>query len=316
MRSFANVIFSNESFRARAVTARLLDGKHLAQSWRLEIRDEIERRRREGLRPPALAVVQVGRHPASDVYVRHKRAACAEVGMRSVDLDLSAEISQDALLEQIEALNRDDTVDGILVQLPLPEHIDPNAVIDRIRPDKDVDGFHPLNLGLLAQRRPRLRPCTPAGVMRLLAATGEVLRGKEAVVVGASNIVGRPMALELLHAACTVTVCHSATRDLAAHVSRAEILVAAAGRPGLIRGEWIRPGAIVIDVGINRLPDGRLCGDVEFEAASERAAWITPVPGGVGPMTVASLLANTLEAAKARERGASRRAQGNGNMGT
>ncbi len=281
--------------------ARLLDGKRIAQAWRAEIRDEIERRRREGKRPPALAVIQVGHHPASDVYVRNKRAACAEVGIRSVDLDLPSDTTQEALLERIEALNRDETVDGILVQLPLPVHIDPNAVIDRIRPDKDVDGFHPLNLGLLAQRRPRLRPCTPAGVMRLIAATGEDLRGKEAVVVGASHIVGRPMALELLHAACTVTICHSATRDLAAHVARAELLVAAVGRPGLIRGEWIRPGAIVIDVGINRLPDGRLSGDVEFEAARARAAWITPVPGGVGPMTVATLLANTLEAAKARE---------------
>lgn len=283
------------------MTARLIDGKRIAQELRAEVRQKVEQRLRAGKRPPGLAVIQVGRHPASDVYVRNKRSACAEVGMRTFDLDLPAETSQEALLAHIDELNRQPEVDGILVQLPLPAHIEPHAVIDRIHPDKDVDGFHPLNLGLLAQRRPRLRPCTPYGVMRLLAATGEPLRGKEAVVVGASNIVGRPMALELLLAACTVTVCHSATRDLAAHVARAEILVAAAGRPGLIRGEWIRPGAIVIDVGINRLPDGRLSGDVEFEAARARAGWITPVPGGVGPMTVATLLLNTLQAAEARE---------------
>lgn len=283
------------------MTARLIDGKRIAQELRAEVRQKVEQRLRAGKRPPGLAVIQVGRHPASDVYVRNKRSACAEVGMRTFDLDLPAAISQEALLAHIDELNRRPEVDGILVQLPLPAHIEPHAVIDRIHPDKDVDGFHPLNLGLLAQRRPRLRPCTPYGVMRLLATTGEPLRGKEAVVVGASNIVGRPMALELLLAACTVTVCHSATRDLAAHVARAEILVAAAGRPGLIRGEWIRPGAIVIDVGINRLPDGRLIGDVEFEPARARAGWITPVPGGVGPMTVATLLLNTLQAAEARE---------------
>lgn len=283
------------------MTARLIDGKRIAQELRAEVRQKVEQRLRAGKRPPGLAVIQVGRHPASDVYVRNKRSACAEVGMRTFDLDLPAAISQEALLAHIDELNRRPEVDGILVQLPLPAHIEPHAVIDCIHPDKDVDGFHPLNLGLLAQRRPRLRPCTPYGVMRLLATTGEPLRGKEAVVVGASNIVGRPMALELLLAACTVTVCHSATRDLAAHVARAEILVAAAGRPGLIRGEWIRPGAIVIDVGINRLPDGRLIGDVEFEPARARAGWITPVPGGVGPMTVATLLLNTLQAAEARE---------------
>ncbi len=283
------------------MTARLIDGKRIAQELLAEVRQKVEQRRRAGRRPPGLAVVQVGRHPASDVYVRNKRSACAAVGMRAFDLDLPAETPQEALLERIDELNRQPDVDGILVQLPLPAHIEPHIVIDRIHPDKDVDGFHPLNLGLLAQRRPRLRPCTPYGVMRLLAAIGAELRGKQAVVIGASNIVGRPMALELLAAACTVTVCHSATHDLAAHVARAEILVAAAGRPGLIRGEWIRPGAIVIDVGINRLADGRLSGDVEFETACARAGWITPVPGGVGPMTVATLMLNTLQAAEARE---------------
>jgi methylenetetrahydrofolate dehydrogenase (NADP+)/methenyltetrahydrofolate cyclohydrolase len=240
----------------------------------------------------------VGGHPASWVYVRNKRRACTEVGIRDASHDLPADVTQVELLSLVRDLNRDPTVHGILVQLPLPAHIDTNRVIDAIDPAKDVDGFHPHNIGLLAQRRPVLRPCTPYGAMRLLESTGESLTGKDAVVVGASNIVGRPMALELLLAGCTVTVCHSQTRDLPRHVSQADILVAAVGRPGLVQGGWVKPGAIVIDVGINRLPDGRLTGDVEFAHARERAAWITPVPGGVGPMTVACLLANTLHAAQ------------------
>jgi methylenetetrahydrofolate dehydrogenase (NADP+)/methenyltetrahydrofolate cyclohydrolase len=240
----------------------------------------------------------VGGQAASQVYVRNKRRACAEVGIRDLSHDLPADTSQAALLALIARLNRDPGVNGILVQLPLPGHIDPNAVIEAIDPAKDVDGFHPYNMGRLAQRRPLLRPCTPYGVMRLLERTGETLSGKNAVVVGASNIVGRPMALELLLAGCTVTVCHSQTRDLAQHVGQAEVLVVAVGKPKMLAGEWIRPGAIVVDVGINRLTSGQLVGDVDFESARERAGWITPVPGGVGPMTVAMLLANTLQAAQ------------------
>lgn len=283
------------------MSARLIDGKQIAQELRAEIKQRVAQRVHAGRRPPGLAVIMVGRHPASEIYVRSKRNACLEVGFRSFDFDLPEEVSQQALQSRIDELNSHPKVDGILVQLPLPGHIERAAVIERIRPDKDVDGFHPYNMGRLAQRQPKLRPCTPRGVMRLLAATGEELRGRDAVVVGASNVVGRPMALELLLAGCTVTVCHSATRDIAAHVGRADIVVAAVGRAGLVRGAWIKPGAIVIDVGVNRLPDGRLAGDVEFESARQRAAWITPVPGGVGPMTVATLLLNTLEACEALE---------------
>lgn len=280
------------------MSARIIDGKEIAQRLRAEIGARVRRRLEAGQRPPGLAVVKVGHDPASEVYIRNKRRACAEAGFRSTDLDLPPEGSQPELLAHIERLNADPAVDGILVQLPLPKHIDPNAVIERIDPAKDVDGFHPYNIGRLAQRRPQLRPCTPYGVMRLLEHIGAALPGSEAVVVGASNIVGRPMALELLLAGCTVTVCHSRTRDLAAHVARADILVVAVGRPRLIPGAWIKPGGIVVDVGMNRGPDGRLVGDVEFAAARERAGWITPVPGGVGPMTVATLLLNTLEAAE------------------
>lgn len=287
------------------MSARLIDGKQIAQQLRAEIKQRVAQRVRAGRRPPGLAVIMVGRHPASEIYVRNKRNACLEVGFRSFDFDLPEGVSQQALQSRIDDLNGHPEVDGILVQLPLPQHIERTAVIERIRPDKDVDGFHPYNMGRLAQRQPKLRPCTPRGVMQLLAATGEELRGRDAVVVGASNIVGRPMALELLIAGCTVTVCHSATRDLAAHVGRADIVVAAVGRAGLVQGAWVKPGAIVIDVGVNRLPDGRLAGDVEFESARRRAAWITPVPGGVGPMTVATLLLNTLEACEALEGGRS-----------
>lgn len=282
------------------MTVRILDGKAIADALLLDIRKQVEERVAAGRPAPGLAVILVGDNPASALYVRNKRRSCEIAGVRDLAHNLPTTTTQDELLALIDRLNADDGVDGILVQLPLPEHIHPETVIERIHPGKDVDGFHPYNLGRLAQKRPTLRPCTPYGVMRLLATTKEELRGKEAVVVGASNIVGRPMALELLMAGCTVTVCHSATRDLAAHVGRADVVVAAVGRSEMVRGKWIREGAMVIDVGINRLLDGRVVGDVEFDAARERASWITPVPGGVGPMTVATLLQNTLEAAVAR----------------
>jgi len=283
------------------MSARILDGKATAESLLQDIKLAVAARVARGKAPPGLAVILVGDNPASALYVRNKRRSCEIAGVLDMAHDLPGDTSQAELLALIDRLNADPTVDGILVQLPLPAHIDPNTVIERIRPDKDVDGFHPYNLGRLAQARPTLRPCTPYGVTRLLAKTGEILRGKEAVVVVASNIVGRPMALELLMSGCTVTVCHSATRDLPAHVGRAEVLVVAVGRPELVKGDWVREGALVIDVGINRLPDGKVVGDVEFATARERAAWITPVPGGVGPMTVATLLQNTLEAAQSRD---------------
>jgi methylenetetrahydrofolate dehydrogenase (NADP+)/methenyltetrahydrofolate cyclohydrolase len=278
------------------MSAQLIDGKRVSEEVLASVRAGIEQLQAAGRRVPGLAVIQVGDDPASKVYVGNKRRACERTGIRSVAHDLPADTSQEALLSLIDALNADATIDGILVQLPLPAHIDAEAVIERIHPDKDVDGFHPYNIGRLAQRIPRLRPCTPYGVMRLLQSAGVNPKGMEAVIVGASNIVGRPMALELLLAGATVTVTHRFTRDLAAHVGRAELLVVAAGKPGLVKGEWVRPGAVVIDVGINRLADGRLVGDVEFDAAAERAGHITPVPGGVGPMTVAMLMQNTLEA--------------------
>jgi methylenetetrahydrofolate dehydrogenase (NADP+)/methenyltetrahydrofolate cyclohydrolase len=236
------------------------------------------------------------------VYVRNKRLACEEAGIRSFAFDLAQGVSRTDLLAQINALNADPQVDGILVQLPLPAGLDSNEVMDLVDPAKDVDGFHPYNTGLLAQKRPRLRPCTPYGVIRLAQEYGIALQGLRATVVGASNIVGRPMALELMLAGATVTVCHTRTRDLKAEVERAEIVVAAIGKPGMVRGDWIRPGAAVFDVGINRTDAGRLVGDVEYEAAAERAGWITPVPGGIGPMTIAMLLSNTLDAATARSR--------------
>lgn len=279
------------------MTARIIDGKAIAAAIRQTIKQQVDQRLADGLRPPGLAVILVGENPASQVYVRNKRKACEEVGFISEAYDLPEDTSQERLLALIDTLNAGPDIDGILVQLPLPGHIDPETVIERIRPDKDVDGFHPYNIGRLAVRLPTLRPCTPRGVMKLLESTGETFYGREAVVVGASNIVGRPMTLELLLAGCTVTTCHRFTKDLRSHVERAEILVVAAGKPGLVKGEWIRPGATVIDVGMNRLPDGHLVGDVEFEPARERAAWITPVPGGVGPMTIAMLLLTTLEAA-------------------
>ena len=279
------------------MTARTLDGKAIADALIQDIKQQVDERKAAGLRIPGLAVILLGADPASSIYVRNKRRACDIAGVLSISHDLPATTSQAELLALIGQLNKDPTVDGILVQAPLPAHIDDETVVEAIRPGKDVDGFHPYNIGRLAVRLPTLRSCTPYGVMRLLETTGEALRGKHAVVVGASNHVGRPMALELLLAGCTVTVCHSATRDLAGHVAQGDIVVAAVGKPKMVQGAWIKEGAMVIDIGINRLDDGRLVGDVEFSAAKERAAWITPVPGGVGPMTVATLLQNTLEAA-------------------
>ncbi|MEW5822754.1 MAG: bifunctional methylenetetrahydrofolate dehydrogenase/methenyltetrahydrofolate cyclohydrolase FolD [Pseudomonadota bacterium] len=280
--------------------AQLIDGKAIAQSVRQSVLEEVQAMAAAGRRAPGLAVVQVGEDPASSVYVGSKRRACKELGIVSASHDLAADTPESTLLALIDSLNADPSVDGILVQLPLPAHIDPEKVIERIDPAKDVDGFHPYNIGRLTVRMPTLRPCTPWGVMRLLESTGQNIKGLDAVIVGASNIVGRPMALELLLAGATVTVTHRFTRDLAAHVGRADIVVAAAGKPGLVKGEWVKHGAIVIDVGINRLADGRLVGDVEFDAAAERAAFITPVPGGVGPMTIAMLMDNTLRARLAR----------------
>ena len=280
------------------MSARILDGKTMADTVLAVVLDKIAEREARGLRRPGLAVILVGDNPASAVYVKNKKRACERAGVTSVAHDLPAATTQDELMALVDQLNADPAIDGILVQLPLPAHLDAEAVIERIRPDKDVDGFHPYNIGRLAVKMPTLRPSTPRGIMTMLRATGEELRGKHAVMVGASNIVGRPMSLELLLAGCTVTVCHSATRDLEGFVRAAEILVVGVGRPKMIPGDWVREGAIVIDVGINRLDDGKLVGDVDFDTAVERAGWITPVPGGVGPMTVATLLENTLEAAQ------------------
>jgi len=278
------------------MAARLIDGRALAGTVKGGVRAQIGALAARGGRRPGLAVIRVGDDPASAVYVRGKRRACEEVGVLSLAYDLPGTTSEVQLLALIDALNHDARVDGILVQLPLPEQIGRTAVIERILPAKDVDGFHPYNIGRLAQRIPVMRPCTPYGVIRLLESIGAPFKGQNAVVVGASNIVGRPMSLELLLTGATATVCHRFTVDLREHVSRADILIVAAGTPGLIPGEWVRPGCIVIDVGMNRLPEGQLVGDVGFAAARERAAWITPVPGGVGPMTVAMLMHNTLEA--------------------
>ncbi len=283
------------------MTARLLDGKALALRVTNEVREAVAVRVAAGGRTPGLAVVLVGENAASQVYVRNKRRTTDATGMLSFAFDLPADASEAALLDCVAALNADPAVNGILVQLPLPKQIDAERVIEAIDPRKDVDGFHPYNVGRLVLKMPTLRPCTPYGCMRLLAETGEALAGKHAVVIGQSNIVGRPMALELLMARCTVTICHSATRDLPGLVRQADIVVAAVGKPAFVAGDWIKPGAIVIDVGINRQADGKLVGDVDFAAAAERAAWITPVPGGVGPMTIATLLANTLRAAELQD---------------
>jgi len=280
------------------MTARILDGRALSASLREGLRrDTAELAAKHG-RAPGLAVILVGEDPASQIYVRNKKKACVYVGIESdaFSQTLPAETSQQHLLGLIAELNADPKVDGILVQMPVPEHIDPEAMIEAIDPGKDVDGFHPYNVGRLTARLPSLRSCTPFGCMKLLEQTGIDLHGQEAVIVGASNIVGRPMTMELLLAGATVTVAHKFTRNLQQHIERADIVVAAAGRPGLVKGEWIKPGAIVIDVGINRAGDGTLTGDVEFDEAARRAAWITPVPGGVGPMTITMLLTNTVQA--------------------
>ena len=279
------------------MTARIIDGKAIAAELKDSIAERVKERVQQGLRVPGLAVILIGDDPASQVYVGNKRRDCERVGFHSVSHDLPSSTSEQDLLSLIDQLNDDPAIDGILVQLPLPDHINTDLVIERIRPDKDVDGFHPYNIGRLVQRVPVLRPCTPKGVMTLLESTGEAIRGKNAVIVGASNIVGRPMTMELLLAGCTTTTCHRFTHDLDKVVSQAEILVVAVGKPGIVKGDWVKEGAIVIDVGINRMDDGRLCGDIEFDKASEKAGWITPVPGGVGPMTVATLLENTLYAA-------------------
>ncbi len=283
------------------MSARILDGKRIAAELIECTAGRIAARKAQGLATPGLAVVLIGDDPASRIYVRNKRRACQQAGVRAFDHDLPDSISEQELFTLIDELNADPQVHGILVQSPLPAHIDEDALVDRIDPRKDVDGFQAVNVGRLALRRFGLRPCTPKGVMTLLAHTDRPVRGEHAVIVGVSNHVGRPLALELLIAGATTTCCHRFTRDLAGFVAQADILVAAAGKPGLIRGEWIKPGAVVIDVGINRLPNGKLTGDVEFEAAAERASWITPVPGGVGPMTVATLIENTLEAAEAAD---------------
>ena len=285
--------------------ARLIDGKAIARDVRAEVRAAIDALLASGQRRPGLAVIMVGDNPASAVYVRNKRASCVECGIGSVAIDLPHSTSEIELLSKIDQLNADDSIDGILVQLPLPEHIRQTEVVERIDPRKDVDGFHPYNIGRLAERNPLIRPCTPYGVVRMLEHIGVSVKGKHCVIVGASNIVGRPMSLELLLMGATTTVTHRFTEELADHVRNADILIAAAGKPGLVKGEWIKPGAVVVDVGINRLGDGSLCGDVEFEVAAQRAAWITPVPGGVGPMTVAMLMKNTLEASLRRQAGRS-----------
>ena len=278
------------------MTARIIDGKAIAEQIKAQVRVSTDALAAAGKRRPGLAVVMVGDSAASQVYVRNKRLSCEQAGIISSAHDLPASTSEVELLDLIRLLNNDSAIDGILVQLPLPAQIRSRAVIEAIDPGKDVDGFHPYNLGRLVQREPLLRPCTPYGVMKMLSSIGTPVAGLEAVVVGASNIVGRPMALELILAGATTTVCHSRTRNLGAQVARADLVVAAVGQPDMVRGEWIKPGAIVIDVGMNRLANGKLVGDVEYAAAAGRAGWITPVPGGVGPMTVAMLMSNALEA--------------------
>lgn len=276
--------------------AQKIDGVLIAKHIREHVASQVEAITLAGKRAPGLAVVLVGSDAASQVYVNNKRKACEEVGFVSKSFDLPASTTQASLLDIIDQLNADKEIDGILVQLPLPAGLDKEQVLERIDPKKDVDGFHPYNIGRLAQRIPALRPCTPKGIMSLIESTRRPIKGLDAVIVGASNIVGRPMFMELLLAGCTVTSCHKFTRDLQSHVQRADLLVVAVGKADFIPGAWIKPGAIVIDVGINRNKDGSLSGDVEFSSALENAGWITPVPGGVGPMTVASLIENTLEA--------------------
>lgn len=283
------------------MTAQIIDGKAIANTLLDSVKARINTRLLANRRPPGLAVILLGADPASAIYVRNKRLACEKVGIRSIAYDIPSTTTEAELLALIQQLNEDTTIDGILVQSPLPAHINDKLVIECISPHKDVDGFHPYNIGRLAIRQPTLRSCTPFGVIKMLEATHIKLMGLDAVVVGVSNHVGRPMALELLLAGCTVTSCHRHTKDLSRIVSQADLLVAAAGKAGLIKGEWIKPGAIIVDIGINRLADGTICGDVDFKVAKTRASWITPVPGGVGPMTVATLLENTLLALELSE---------------
>ena len=278
------------------MAAKIIDGKTIAQQVRNEVAARVQQRLAEGKRAPGLAVVLVGENPASQIYVASKRRSCEEVGFISRSYDLPATTTEGELLKLIDQLNNDDEIDGILAQLPLPAGIDNIKVLESIHPDKDVDGFHPYNVGRLCQRAPTLRPCTPRGIVTLLERYGIDTFGLNAVVIGASNIVGRPMSMELLLAGCTTTVTHRFTKNLRHHVENADLVVVAVGKPGFIPGEWIKPGAIVIDVGINRLESGKVVGDVEYDAAAERASFITPVPGGVGPMTVATLIQNTLQA--------------------
>lgn len=280
------------------MAANLIDGNEISADLRANIQQKVAERVANGKRAPGLAVILVGDDPASSVYVGKKVKACQEVGFESRKIDLSPDISQSELIAEVEKLNQDPAIDGILVQLPLPDHLDSSQILETIKADKDVDCFHPYNVGRLVQRIPQLRPCTPFGVILMLESIGIDVKGLNCLVVGASNIVGRPMAMELLLKGATVTVCHKFSQDLAEHVGRADLVVVGVGIPHLVKGEWIKPGAIVIDVGINRLETGKLTGDVEFETAAERAAWITPVPGGVGPMTVATLMHNTLMAAE------------------
>ncbi|GHW74836.1 methylenetetrahydrofolate dehydrogenase/methenyltetrahydrofolate cyclohydrolase [Vibrio cholerae] len=278
------------------MTAQNIDGTLISQTVRSEVAARVKARVQAGLRAPGLAVVLMGEDPASQVYVGSKRRACEEVGFVSKSFDLPATASEETLLSLVEELNNDPQIDGILVQLPLPAGMDTTKVLESIHPEKDVDGFHPYNVGRLAQRIPKLRSCTPKGIITLLERYNIPLRGKHAVIVGASNIVGRPMTLELLLAGCTTTTCHRFTQDLEGHIRQADILVVAVGKPNFIPGAWIKEGAVVVDVGINRLDTGKLVGDVEYDVARTRASFITPVPGGVGPMTVASLIENTMMA--------------------
>ena len=279
--------------------AQILDGRACAEKVKARVKENIRLLQEKGLPSPGLAVILVGNDPASDIYVTHKERACRVVGIRSTVYRMPATVTESALVLKIDECNHDPKINGILLQLPLPPHIDPANLLERIRPEKDVDGFHPYNLGRLVQRRPALRPCTPYGVMTLLKETAENLKGKHAVVIGASNIVGRPMALELLLAKCTVTVCHRFTKDLKKYVKEADLLITAIGKPGVIQSAWIKSGTIVIDVGFSRLNSNKIIGDIDFETAKEKASWITPVPGGAGPMTVATLLANTIQTIKA-----------------
>lgn len=284
----------------KSMSAQIISGKAIAEDMLNGIKSRISQRLSAGKRAPSLAVILVGGDPASSIYVRNKRLACEKVGIKSIAYDLASDIKESELFALIQKLNEDDMIDGILVQSPLPPQIDEKLIIEHISASKDVDGFHPYNIGRLAVRQPTLRSCTPFGVIKMLNSANINIKGLDAVVVGVSNHVGRPMALELLLAGCTVTCCHRHTKDLQGNIARADLVVAAAGKAGLIKGDWIKPGAIVVDIGINRLDNGTICGDVDFETAKERAGWITPVPGGVGPMTVATLMENTLLAMELR----------------